>query len=97
MKLQYLLHVNSVGSGKGIATYYRRGKFKPERDVKEDDLQISKFTSEMFDVVSVYRSKDCRLKFQDVFKNMLSEKKPSLIIGDMNICYQQHGGDKNIQ
>ena len=28
---------------------------------------------------------------------MLSEKKPSLIIGDMNICYQQHRGDTNIQ
>jgi exonuclease III len=93
----YLLHVNSIGSGKGIATYYRRGKFKPETDVKEADLQISKFTSELIDVVSVYRSKDCRLKFQDVFKNMLSKKKPSLIIGDMNICYQQHGRDKDIQ
>ena len=52
----YKLHVNSLGSGKGIATYYKREKFQPKIDIKEDNLQISKFISDLIDVVSVYRS-----------------------------------------
>ena len=93
----YALHVNSVGVGKGIATYLKKETFSPEIDITEPDIQISKFTSKNIDVVSVYRSNDCKLRFQDVFKNRISETKPTLIVGDMNICYQENRNDKNIQ
>ena len=93
----YTLHVNSVGVGKGIATYLRKQTFSPEIDIKENDIQISKFTSKNIDVVSVYRSNYCKIRFQDVFKSRISETKPTLIVGDMNICYQENRNDKNIK
>ena len=41
----YSLHVNSVGPGKGLATYFKDTEFQPEVDVNEKDCQLSKFTS----------------------------------------------------
>ena len=59
---------------------------------------MSKFTSRNIDVVSVYRSSGCRIKFEDIFKNItLSKEKPTLIVGDMNICYQEQRENGNIQ
>ena len=89
--------MNSVGVGKGIATYLKKETFSPEIDIKEHDVQISKFKSKNIDVVSVYRSNDCKRSFQDVFESLISETKPTLILGDMNICYQENRNDKNIQ
>ena len=87
----YSLHVNSVGPGKGLTTYYKV-------DINENDCQLSKFTSRNIDVVSVYRSSGCRIKFEDIFKNItLSKEKPTLIVGDMNICYQEQRENGNIQ
>ena len=48
----YSLHVNSVGCGKGLATYFKGVKFSQEVDVKEEELQISKFTSKWLDIIS---------------------------------------------
>ena len=93
----YLLHVNSVGCGKGLATYFHRGKFKHETDIKEEELQISKFTSDLLDVVSIYRSKDCQTKIQNVLENIISKNKPTLILGDINICYEKQRKNKNIE
>ena len=94
----YSLHVNSVGSGRGLATYYKDTKFSPEFDFTENDCQLTKFTSIDIDVVSVYRSSDCRIRFEDIFKNTtLSKDKPTLIVGDMNICYQEERKNGNIQ
>ena len=93
----YALHVNSVGRGKGLATYYRSDLFTPELDVKEEEIQISKFTSIGLDVVSIYRSKNCQLIFEDIFQNILSKKKATLIVGDINICYETQRMEKNIQ
>ena len=52
----YELHLNSKGRGKGIATYYKKALFTHASDVKGDDMQLSKFTSEMLDVILLYRS-----------------------------------------
>ena len=93
----YSLHVNSVGCGKGLATYLRGEKFRHVLDVKEDELQISKYSSIALDLVSVYRSNHCQTLMQNVFEEILSSNKPTLILGDMNICYQKQKKDKNIQ
>ena len=94
----YSLHVNSAGPGKGLATYFKDTEFKPEVDINENECQLSKFTSRNIDVVSVYRSSGCRIKFEDIFKNItLSKEKPTLIVGDMNICYQEQRENGNIQ
>ena len=74
-----------------MATYYKV-------DINENDCQLSKFTLRNIDVVSVYRSSGCRIKFEDIFKNItLSKEKPTLIVGDMNICYQEQRENGNIQ
>ena len=92
------IHYNSVGSGRGLATYYKNNKFNPEIDVNKNDCQLSKFTSKYIDVVSVYRSSDCKMRFEDVFKRItLSKEKPTLIVGDMNICYRENKKNENIQ
>ena len=92
----YKLHVNSAGCGKGLATYFKKELFKHELDVKKKDLQVSKFSSINLDVVSVYRSKNCNLKFEDIFRSILSKKRATLIVGDINICYEKQREDKNI-
>ena len=51
----------------------------------------------MLDVLSVYRSNGCQLKFEDIFQNLVSRDKVTLILGDMNICYEKQRKDKNIQ
>jgi exonuclease III len=93
----YLLHVTSVGRGKGLVTYFKRDLFIPEIDVKEEDLQISKFASINLDVISIYRSKNCKSKFEDILKNILSKDRATLILGDINICYEKQRIDQNIQ
>ena len=93
----YFLHVNSSGCGKGLATYFKICMFSHEIDVKTEEIQISKFTSKLLDVVSIYRSKECQLKFEDIFQNIVSKEKTTLILGDMNICYKKQRNDKNIQ
>ena len=94
---EYSLHVNSSECCKGLATYSQRCIFSHEIDVKEDEIQISKFASKMLDVLSVYRSNACQLKFEDIFQNLVSKDKATLILGDMNICYEKQRKDKNIQ
>ena len=93
----YLLHVNSAGRGKGLATYYKKDLFIPEMDIKEEDLQISKFSSLELDVIAIYRSKNCKSSFKDIFENILSKDRATLILGDINICYEKQGTDQNIK
>ena len=52
----FKLHLNSYGRGKGIATYYKEDLFYHVTDIKEENIQISKFTSSIIDVLVIYRS-----------------------------------------
>ena len=52
----YELHLNSKGNGKGVATYYRKDLFRHDSDIKEDYMQLTKFTSQMLDIIMLYRS-----------------------------------------
>ena len=76
----FKLHVNSVGYGKGLATYYKQGKFKHEVDIKQDLLQVSKFKSEKLDIVSVYRSQDSKANLKDILEKLVTKKRPTLIL-----------------
>ena len=51
-------HFVSVGNGRGIATFSRRG-FQHQEDRKEQDFQISKFTSPTLDSIYIYRFAIC--------------------------------------
>ena len=81
-------HFISIGNGKGIATYYKPDVVRHEQDVKEKNMQITKFTSPELDIVNVYRSSNGHsVELLNHIMKMLTEGKPSLITGDFNICY----------
>ena len=47
----------SVRKGMGISTHYKKDKFKIENNYAMMEIQVSKFTSENLDVITVYRSR----------------------------------------
>ena len=57
----YILHLNSSDKGKGIATYYKENIFRLNIDIKEDNMQLTKFTSYSLDIIVLYRSKQGNL------------------------------------
>ena len=84
----YDLHLNSAGIGKGIATYFRNNIFKHERDKKHEHVQLSRFTSNDLDIISLYRSKQCDLStMNEMIEDMIENGKPQLLVGDFNNCY----------
>ena len=50
------LHLNSMGIGKGIGTYFKVGKMHPRRDITKSKAQITFLSSPELDIVNVYRS-----------------------------------------
>ena len=85
------LHPNNYGNGKGIVTYYKKDKFKHISDIKEELMQLSKFSSKSQDIITIYRSQNC--PYDDLnkgIKKILTLKKPTLILGDFNFCFKEH-------
>ena len=85
---RYELHLNSNGKGKGIAIYYKKDMFSHDFDIKEENMQLSKFTSTNLDIIAIYRSQ--RGTYSDLNQNieiMKTEGKQTLVIGDFNFCY----------
>ena len=84
----YELHLNSKGKGKGVATYYKKAKFKHSSDIKDDLMQLTKFTSQMLDIILLYRSQRGDYdQLNEHIDSLMSEGKPLLIVGDLNFCY----------
>ena len=81
----YTPHLNSRGRGKGIAIYYKEDIFKHQTDVKDDLLQISKFSSHDIDILVLYRSQNCTLEeLKNHLQALTGRNKPQIIIGDFN-------------
>ena len=84
----YQLVLNSKGKGKGIATYFKKNIFKHISDMKEEQIQISKFTSSFVDILVLYRSQ--KGNFNDLNQHidvMDTKDRPLLVIGDFNFCF----------
>ena len=91
----YIKHMINIGKGKGIATYFKDDVFKYEQHVAELYMQIIKFTSREVDVINVYRSnKGNTLDLSDYLESMITNGKPTLITGDLNICFHHHSGNR---
>ena len=87
----FKLHTVSVGHGKGLATYYREDKLSHCKDVKLNEMQLTKFSSEFVDVISVYRSKDGNLKLlANHILNMTTPNKATVVCGDVNVCLRKN-------
>ena len=82
------LFINSQGKGKGIATYCKKGMFNHVGDIKQNFMQLSKFTSPLIDIIFVYRSQQGNMdEMNQHLGKMKSGDKPQLILGDFNFCY----------
>jgi exonuclease III len=94
----YSSHFINIGNGKGIATYYKTGVVEHEQDLKENNMQITKFTSSNLDVVNIYRSSNGHsVELLNHILKMTPHGKPVLITGDFNICYQMNRTNRLIQ
>ena len=82
------LHVNSVGRGRGIATYHKANYCFVE-DTKRIDQQMTKISSESQDIINVYRSEgaDSSLFIEDLIQ-LFDSTKTTIIVGDFNICFK---------
>ena len=84
----YELHLNSYGKGKGLATYYKPCIFKHVLDIKEDNMQLSQFSSLNLNIVVLYRSQQGRQReLNEYLRQMEAPQTPQLVIGDFNFCY----------
>ena len=76
-------------NGMGISTYYKGSKFNSESIHVTSEMQITNFTSEALQVITVYRSSRGSLP---ILNNKLNEMvsntgKAVLITGDFNLCH----------
>ena len=84
----YTLHLNSYGKGKGLAIYFKEDLFHHEIDIKEESMQLSKFSSPQLNIVVIYRSQNGNLtKLKHHLDEITTRNKPELIIGDFNFDY----------
>ena len=83
----YKLHLNSVGRGNGLATYYKEDKFHHVEDIKLENMQMTKISSNELDLVSFYRSKECNKKtFVTKLVELVKQDRMTILCGDLNIC-----------
>ena len=84
----YDLHLNSKGRGKGVAAYYRKDKFRHVIDIKRENMQISKYSSDTLDLIVIYRSQQGNYDdLNQIIEDIKTEEKPNLVLGDLNFCY----------
>jgi hypothetical protein len=80
--------LNSYGKGKGIAIYFKVGTVRHETDIKEENFQLTKFTSELMDLVVIYRSQSGNHKhLTQILEKLIDKEKPLMVLGDFNFCF----------
>ena len=89
-------HFNSVGKGKGIATYFTN-KFSIKQDITKSNYQITKIVSEEKEIINVYRSKNAPAHFLEDLMSLINLYRRTFIIGDFNICYQSEKRNRIIK
>ena len=91
-------HLNSVGLGRGIATYnseefYLRGEF-----ICEPSCQLLKVRNNNFDLINVYRSQDCSVSlFKSKIQYVVDPLMPTILTGDTNIDITRESGEKFVE
>ena len=90
----YSSHFNSVGNGKGIASY-ATDNFNHQSDITETTFQLSKHCHTYLDVICVYRSSnDKQDKILAQIKTLFNKEKATIILGDFNVCYLKNPSNK---
>ena len=83
----FVKHLNSVGCGKGIATYCKV-HFTSCVDVKCDKYQMTKISSDSRDIINIYRSGGAPSEnFKNDLRDLFDPKKETFLVGDFNLCF----------
>ena len=83
----FKLDLNSIGSGKGLAIFFKEKRCHTNVLIKEDNLQMSKLSHPQFDVIAIYRSRDgSQETLIEAVKNNTSQTKITIVMGDFNLC-----------
>ena len=91
----YISHFITVGKGKGLATYFKQQVIQHDQDIKEQNMQLTKFSCLHLDLINVYRSQNGNsVELLNHIVKMTNEDKPTLITGDFNICYMTHKNNR---
>ena len=94
----FVLQCNSVGRGKGLATYFRPDKFEHSVDVKKDNFQLTKMKSLSLDIIAVYRSQEGDIdELLECIQKLVDKERTTVICGDLNICFKAKRNDKLIR
>ena len=84
----YELHLNSIGVGKGLATYSKPDKAIHILDIKKLQYQITKLSSPEIDIISVYRSQGANnVDMVNDMKSVINTEKTTIVCGDFNLCF----------
>ena len=84
----FRLHVNSIGRGKGIATYGALMLDDAYFDIKREKVQMTRLMTPALDVISIYRSQGAKnVDVAQDISQIIREGTPTIICGDLNLCY----------
>ena len=85
---EFKLHLNSVGDGKGIASYYRDEKASPKADIKMQKTQMSKISTKNVDIINIYRSQSADNPcLSEELKKLINVQRQTIVCGDLNLCF----------
>ena len=84
----YELKLNSVGEGKGLATYFKPDKAYHIIDITQPRFQVTKLSTPEIDIINVYRSQGANsTDMLHELKSAINNAKTSIICGDFNLCF----------
>ena len=86
----YDLFLNSIGRGRGIATYCLTGFFNFVKDISKKDIQMTKVMNDEFSIINVYRSAECQ-DFEIHLSSLVKSSKDTIVCGDVNIDLRRDG------
>ena len=83
---EYEANLNSIGRGKGIASYYKL-KMQNVTNINCEGFSITKLEAENFDIIGVYRSQGGTLtSLMSHLETLIVDGKTTVIGGDFNVC-----------
>ena len=84
----YILTLNSIGPGKGVATYGRLSHDQSFTKVKTTNYQIIQSEAHSVNIINIYRSQGANNS--ELLKDLgriMDKAKPTIICGDINLCF----------
>ena len=91
-------HLNSIGRGKGLATYVEKDFVLRGEFIGEELCQLMKVSNEDIEIVNVYRSQECSSQvFQDKIKYVVDPSRPTIVCGDTNFDISRDRGHSFVE